>query len=80
MLRAKITVTLKESIFDPQGKATENTLKEMGFPVGTVRIGKFIEVSLVEKDKEKAEKIVQEISDQLLANPVIEDYSFELEG
>jgi phosphoribosylformylglycinamidine synthase PurS subunit len=80
MLKANVTVTLKKSIFDPQGSAVEKALKSMEYPVESVRIGKFMEVTLAESDKTKAGEIMDEICRKLLSNPVIEDYSFELEG
>lgn len=80
MLKAYVTVTLKKSILDPQGSAVEKALKSMQYPVESVRIGKFMEVNLSETDRSKAEEIMHEICHKLLSNPVIEDYSFELEG
>lgn len=80
MLKARVTVTLKKSILDPQGSAVEKALQSMKYPVESVRIGKFMEVTLSEKDRDKAEQIMHEICHKLLSNPVIEDYSFELEG
>ncbi|RNC29795.1 MAG: Phosphoribosylformylglycinamidine synthase subunit PurS [Candidatus Dichloromethanomonas elyunquensis] len=80
MLKANVTVTLKKSILDPQGSAVEKALKSMKYPVESVRIGKFMEVTLAETDKAKAEEMMHEICHKLLSNPVIEDYFFELEG
>ncbi len=80
MLKAKVTVTLKDSIVDPQGSAAERVLTSMKYPVESIRIGKYMEVILSENDKVKAEEIMHEICQKLLANPVMEDYSFELEG
>lgn len=80
MLKANVTVNLKKSILDPQGSAVEKALKGMNYPVESVRIGKFMEVVLDESDKAKAEEIMHEICRKLLSNPVIEEYSFELEG
>ncbi|NLO96944.1 MAG: phosphoribosylformylglycinamidine synthase subunit PurS [Peptococcaceae bacterium] len=80
MFKAKVTVTLKKSILDPQGSTVERALKSMGYPVESVRIGKYMEVVLAEEDKNKAEGLMHEICSKLLSNPVIEDYSFELEG
>ena len=80
MIKATVTVTLKKSILDPQGSAVEKALRSMDYPVESVRIGKFMEVSLSEEDRNKAEEIMHEICRKLLSNPVIEDYSFELEG
>ena len=79
-MKAKVIVTLKKSILDPQGSAVERSLKTMGYPVDSVRIGKFMEVTLAEANKAKAEEVMDEICRKLLANPVIEDYFFELEG
>ena len=80
MLKAAVTVTLKKSILDPQGSAVEKALRSMDYPVESVRIGKFMEVNLAVDDRGKAEEIMHEICRKLLSNPVIEDYSFELEG
>jgi len=78
-LTAKVYITLKKGVLDPQGKAIETSLDHLGFKgVGDVRQGKFIEVELVEKDKKKAEKAIDDMCKKLLANTVIEDYSFEL--
>ncbi|KUO65855.1 MAG: phosphoribosylformylglycinamidine synthase [Gracilibacter sp. BRH_c7a] len=80
MLKAKVTVILKNSILDPQGSAVEKALRSMDYPVESVRIGKFMEVNLPEEARDQAEEIMHEICRKLLSNPVIEDYSFELEG
>lgn len=80
MLKANVTVTLKKSILDPQGSAVEKALRSMGYPVESVRIGKFMEVNLSVDDRGQAQEIMHEICRKLLSNPVIEDYSFELEG
>jgi len=80
MLKASVIVTLKKSILDPQGSAVEKALKSMDYPVESVRIGKFMEVVLAEDDRNRAEEIMHEICRKLLSNPVIEDYSFQLEG
>lgn len=79
-MKAKVTVMLKKSILDPQGSAVEKALKSMNYPIEAVRIGKFMEVTLAEEDRVRAEEIMHEICRKLLSNPVIEDYSFELEG
>ena len=80
MLKANVTVTLKKSILDPQGSAVEKALRSMDYPVESVRIGKFMEVNLTVQDRDLAEQIMHEICRKILSNPVIEDYSFELEG
>ena len=79
MLKGKVTVTLKKSILDPQGSAVEKALRSMGYKVEEVRIGKYMEVTLPEEVRENAAAVMDEICHKLLANPVIEDYRFELE-
>ncbi|MGI6224785.1 MAG: phosphoribosylformylglycinamidine synthase subunit PurS [Peptococcales bacterium] len=79
MLKAKIYVTLKPSILDPQGNALKKGLDLAGFEdVGDVRVGKYIEVNFAGKDKEAAQSQVEEMCKKLMANPVMEDYRFEL--
>ena len=79
-MKAKIKVTLKKGVLDPQGKAIGNALHHMGFPgVGDVRQGKYIELELNESDPAKAKQAVEAMCSQLLANTVVENYSFELE-
>ena len=78
-MKAHIHITLKKGVLDPQGKAIENALKTLGFDqVKNVRQGKFIEIELDEKDPEAAEKQVSKMSEQLLANTVIENYQIDL--
>ena len=80
MYLAKIHVTLKPTVNDPQGLTVKGGLHTLGFDsVESVRVGKYIVVRLDEKDKKKAEEKVREMCDKLLANPVIEDFRFELE-
>ena len=80
-MKARIKVTLKGGVLDPQGKAIENALGTLGFQgVGDVRQGKYIEIELDETDPDKARLLVDKMCDQLLANSVIENYSFELEA
>ena len=70
-----MTVTLKKDVLDPQGKVVKQTLKNMGHKnIEDIRQGKYFEIELNEKDKEKAKKIIEEISKKLLTNTVIEDY------
>lgn len=79
-MKAKVYVTLKPSVLDPQGKAIHHTTELLGFEnVGDIRQGKYFEIALdsslsEEKAKETAEKIAKDI----LANPIIEDYSVEV--
>ncbi|MBI4417325.1 MAG: phosphoribosylformylglycinamidine synthase subunit PurS [Ignavibacteriales bacterium] len=80
MFKAKITVTLRSSILDPQGKAVEHGLHSLGYQsVSHVRIGKHIELSVGVDSKAEAERIVREACERLLSNPVMEDFSFTLE-
>lgn len=79
-MKARIHVTLKNGVLDPQGKAIEHALSNMGFDgVDAARQGKFIELELSETDRAKAETAVDEMCRKLLANTVIENYSIELE-
>ena len=79
-MKISATVTLKKDVLDPQGKVVSQTLKNMGYnDVVSVRQGKYFEIELDETDKEKAKKIIEEISKKLLTNIVIEDYKIILE-
>ncbi len=78
-MKAKVYITLKNGVLDPQGKATQNALKTLGFSdVSSIRQGKFIEVELAETDKAKAEEAVKQMCEKLLANTVIENYRVEV--
>ena len=77
---AKIKVTLRQSILDVQGKAVEHALTNLGYDsVESARIGKYIEVTINEADRGQAERVGNEICQKLLSNPVMENYSLELE-
>jgi phosphoribosylformylglycinamidine synthase len=77
--QAQIYVTLRPSVLDPAGTAVQAGLKHMGYAqVEQVRIGKYIEVILTAESKAAAEEQLDRICDQLLANPVIENYRIEL--
>ena len=79
MFLAKVYVTLKSTVNDPQGRTIAGGLKSLGFDsVTDVRAGKYLEVRLAEEDQRQAEAKVREMCDKLLANPVIEEYRFEL--
>ncbi|GJQ20550.1 MAG: phosphoribosylformylglycinamidine synthase subunit PurS [Bacteroidia bacterium] len=81
MFKAKITVTLRTSILDPQGKAVEHGLHSMGYTsVSGVRIGKHIELEVHTESRDEAERVVKEACERLLSNPVMEDFSFTLES
>ena len=74
-MNIKVTVTLKNGVLDPQGKAIQQTLNGMGFSnVEEVRQGKYFEVEVNEKDEDKAKSKVEEMCKKLLANLVIEDF------
>ena len=75
-MKISVTVTLKKDVLDPQGKVVKQTLRNMGHVnIENVRQGKYFEIELNENDKEKAERIIEEISKKLLTNTVIEDYA-----
>jgi phosphoribosylformylglycinamidine synthase PurS subunit len=78
-MKVRIHVRLKPGILDPQGKAIGNALTALGFSgVDEVRQGKLIELDLAETDPKAARARVEAMCQQLLANPVIEDYAIEL--
>jgi phosphoribosylformylglycinamidine synthase len=78
-MQARVHVSLKAGVLDPQGKAIGNALKGLGFDgVGEVRQGKLIELDLAETDPATARARVEEMCRQLLANPVIENYAIEI--
>ena len=80
MFIAKIIVTLRKSILDPQGKAVHHALTSLQLhSVEEIRIGKFIEMKINSANKEEAERITEEACKKLLANPVMEDFSFTIE-
>ena len=75
-MKISVTVTLKKDVLDPQGKVVKQTLKNMGYKnIEDVRQGKYFEIELNEDDKNKSEKIINEISKKLLTNTVIENYT-----
>ncbi len=77
---AKITVTLRKSILDPQGKAIHHALENLGLSgVEDVRLGKYIEMKIQTGSKEEAERVTREACSRLLANVVMEDFSFTVE-
>ncbi len=79
MFKARIEVTLKKKILDPQGKAIESSLRNLSFTkLGNVRTGKNIDISVDESDVQRAAGLVQSACTKLLANPVTEEYEFEL--
>ncbi len=80
MYLAKVTVTLRQSILDPQGKAVYHAVESLGMSaVREIRMGKYIEMKIDCPGKEEAERITREACAKLLANPVMEDYTFSIE-
>lgn len=78
-MKARIKITLKNGVLDPQGKAIEGAVKGLGISgIGDVRQGKYIEVDLQETDPAKAKAIVEQMCKDLLANTVIENYAYEI--
>ncbi|CAM5360230.1 phosphoribosylformylglycinamidine synthase [Aquamicrobium terrae] len=79
MIKARVTVTLKNGVLDPQGKAIEHALAGLGFDgIGSVRQGKVFDLELAGPDKAKAEAELKAMCDRLLANTVIENYSIAI--
>ena len=80
-MKARITVTLKSGILDPQGKAIEGALKSLGVAgVASVRQGKVFDLELDGRDPARAQAALQEAAEKLLANTVIENYKIEVEA
>ncbi|MEI7640811.1 MAG: phosphoribosylformylglycinamidine synthase subunit PurS [bacterium] len=80
MPKAKIYVTFKDGVLDPQGTTVKRALDKMGYKnIEEVMIGKYIEVQIKGTDKKQIEKEIDEICDKLLANPNIEKYTFKVE-
>jgi phosphoribosylformylglycinamidine synthase PurS subunit len=78
-MRVKIFVSLKRGVLDPQGKAIERSLHTLGYSeVRDVRMGKYLELDIEAADAGSAEARIREMCDKLLANPVIEDYRYEI--
>ena len=79
-MKARVYVTLKKSVFDPQGKTIHDALKSMGYTsVADVRQGKFFEVALDGVSAEQAKATAEEVARKVLANPVIESFRVEVE-
>jgi len=80
MFKAYVNIMLKPGIFDPQGRSVCDGLHIIGFPqVTEVRVGRRVELELEERSQEQAEQRVEEMCRRLLANPVVESYSFRVE-
>jgi len=79
-MKAKIVITPKKAVVDPQGKTVQNALAHMGYTgIGDVHVGKYLEIEMSGADRETAGKQSAEACHKFLSNPVIEDYRFEIE-
>ena len=79
-MKARVFVTLKPSVFDPQGHTISDALHSMGYTgIGDVRQGKYFELELSSSTADQARALASEVADRLLANPVIESYRVEIE-
>jgi phosphoribosylformylglycinamidine synthase len=79
-MKARVFVTLKPSVFDPQGQTIAEALHSLGYAgVGDVRQGKYFELELSANTADQARALASEVADKLLANPVIESYRVEIE-
>ena len=79
-MKAKIIVTPKKAVLDPQGKTVQNALEHMGYSgIAAVHVGKYLEIELSGTDKEAARRQLDEAAHKFLSNPVIEDYRLEIE-
>jgi phosphoribosylformylglycinamidine synthase PurS subunit len=79
-MKAKIIITPKKAVLDPQGKTVQSALAHMGYTeVGAVHVGKYIEIELTDTDRAKATTQIDEACHKLLSNPVIEDYKLDIE-
>lgn len=79
-MKAKIIISPKKAVLDPQGKTVQGALKHMGYTgIGAVHVGKYMEIEIEGSDTALARKQIDEACHRILSNPVIEDYRFELE-
>ena len=79
-MKAKITITPKKAVLDPQGKTVQSALEHMGYQgIGAVHVGKYLEIELTGADREAARRQLDDACHKFLSNPVIEDYRLELE-
>lgn len=79
-MKARIIITPKKAVVDPQGKTVQSALEHMGYTgVGGVHVGKYIEIDIPSGDKETWRKQIDDACHRILSNPVIEDYRLEIE-
>lgn len=80
-MKAKVYVSLKPGVLDPQGKAIQHSVELLGFTgIEDVRQGKYFEIALHDADREQAQQSVARMAREVLSNPIIEDYRVEIEG
>jgi phosphoribosylformylglycinamidine synthase subunit PurS len=79
-VKATVLVRPKQGILDPQGEAVETALEHLGFAVSAARVGKVVDIELDADDPEQARAQVQQMCEQLLANPLIESFEVEIHG
>jgi phosphoribosylformylglycinamidine synthase PurS subunit len=77
-MRATVLVRPKPGILDPQGEAVESSLRQLGFAVGEARVGRLVELELEATDEREARAEIEQMCEQLLANPLIESYEIEV--
>ena len=78
-MKAKIVITPKKAVLDPQGKSVQNALAQMGYTgVGAVHVGKYLEIEIAGADREAAHKQIDDACRKILSNPVIEDFRCEI--
>jgi len=79
-MKAKIIITPKKAVLDPQGKTVQNALEHMGYQgIGAVHVGKYLEIELIGNDQKSAREQLDQACHKFLSNPVIEDYYLEIE-
>ena len=80
-MKARVTIFYKDSVFDPQGNTLAQSLRRVGFgKVGEVRVGKVVDLQLSHSSRSEAEGDLRKMCEELLANPVIEAYQYEIQG
>jgi phosphoribosylformylglycinamidine synthase subunit PurS len=79
-VKATVLVRPKQGILDPQGEAVETALEHLGFAVSAARVGKVVDIELDADDPEQARAQVQQMCEQLLANPLMESFEVEIHG
>ena len=78
-MKARVYVSYKDTVLDPQGKTVRNALRSLGYDdVADVRQGKYFQIELKDVSREQAEKILKEMADKILSNPVIEKFEIEI--